>query len=73
MYLSNFLWSRTVKAYDVGDRIGIDGETLTISKINLLSTYAYTAGNIPRTTFYLSRTNCIDRWAENNYSYTPTV
>ncbi len=36
----------SVKAYDVGDRMGIDGETVIISKINLLSTYAYTTGNI---------------------------
>jgi small-conductance mechanosensitive channel len=37
-----FLFLFFVKAYDVGDRIGIDGETVIISKINLLSTYAYT-------------------------------
>jgi small-conductance mechanosensitive channel len=37
-----FLFLFFVKAYDVGDRIGIDSETVIISKINLLSTYAYT-------------------------------
>jgi small-conductance mechanosensitive channel len=36
-----FLFLFFVKAYDVGDRISVGGETFTVSKINLLSTYAY--------------------------------
>jgi hypothetical protein len=42
-----FLWLLffpLVKAYDVGDRISIGQETFTVSKINLLSTYAYDSG-----------------------------